>query len=163
MLIVLRKGKEKVKGLLLLLDAFKILKKDLCDVTLHVVGTELSPIDGVLYYLNPSQSEKEYLYRHSSLYVMPAIREPNGITYLEALAHKTPIVGLNRFAIPEFTNDGEYGIVVSNSDPYQLAIDLKIAMKNPNKLEQMGLLGQKYVEQNYSWDMTIAKIFKIVR
>ena len=68
-------------------------------------------MDGVTYYYNEPRSKTVELLQKATLYVMPAIREPNGITYLEALANKTPIIGLNRFAFPEFCGYGEYGFI----------------------------------------------------
>ena len=47
---------------------------------------------------------------------MPALLEPNGTTYLEALANKTPTVGLNRFAFPEFCGKWFEGCVINHKD-----------------------------------------------
>ena len=133
MLIILRKGREKVKGLKLLLSAFKYLKKNIPDAKLYVVGTDYKHIDGVFYYPDCSREEKELLYKNASLYVMPAIREPNGITYLEALAHKTPIIALNRFSTPEFTQNGSFGFLVQKPKPKSLAKCIASAMSKPDE------------------------------
>ncbi|WP_084517326.1 glycosyltransferase family 4 protein [Desulfatiglans anilini] len=164
LLIVLRKGTEKYKGLLLLLKAFRLLKKLRPDLHLAVVGTELDDrIDGVTYYFNQPRSVTLDLFRKATLYVMPALHEPNGITYLEALANKTPIVGLKRFALPEFTNNGEWGFMVEHEDANQLANVLNYALDNKELLRIMGLKGQDFVLKRYSWHKVVCDMAAIMR
>lgn len=157
LLIVLRKGNEKIKGLFLLRDAFRILRKEMPEVNLAVVGTELEPEEGITYYYNKPRSLTEELFVKSTLYVMPALAESNGITYLEALANKTPIVGLNRFAFPEFSGNGQYGFICNNDDPEELANVIKNALKNKRRLATMGVNGQKFIKR-YTWNNVIDKI-----
>lgn len=158
LLIVLRKGTERLKGLYLLLDAFPIVKKAVSNVRLAVVGTQGPTIDGVDYYYNQPRKVTVELFKRSTLYTMPALFEPNGITYLEALANKTPIVGLNRFAFPEFTGYGKYGFIVSQPDKEELAEAIISALSDKKKLRQMGYDGQNYVMSNFSWQKTYKAI-----
>lgn len=160
LLIVLRKGTERLKGMDLLLDAFPIIKRAVPSVRLAVVGTEGPQIDGVEYYYNKSREVTVELFKRSTLYTMPALFEPNGITYLEALANKTPIVGLNRFALPEFTGNGKFGFIVNNVDKKELAETIISALSDKEKLKLMGFEGQKYVMANFSWSKTIEVIKK---
>ena len=164
LLIVLRKGTEKYKGLLLLMDAFKILKQKRPRVQLAVVGTELEDKpDGITYYFNQPRSVTLELFQKATLYVMPALHEPNGITYLEALANKTPIVGLNRFAFPEFCNNGEWGYPVDEEDPAKLAEVLNDALSDKERLKQMGIKGQNFVINRYRWDIVADKMIALLR
>jgi glycosyltransferase involved in cell wall biosynthesis len=154
LLIVLRKGTERYKGLLLLLDAFKILKNQRPKVRLAVVGTELpDKPDGVEYYYNFPRSKTVELFQAATLYVMPALHEPNGITYLEALANKTPIVGLNRFAVPEFSGNGQWGFAANQADPVELADVLNKALNDKDGLREMGEKGQAFVLNRYRWEL----------
>ena len=91
---------------------------------------------------------------------MPAVREPNGITYLEALASKTPIIGLNRFAFPEFSGDGQFGFIVPEYNSELLANTIINALSNPSLLNKMGLEGQAFVKGKYDWDIVVDKIMK---
>lgn len=159
LLIVLRKGLEEYKGLYLLLDAFKILKKRIHEVELAVVGTDVgSDVDGVTCYYNQSREVTVRLFKEATLYTMPAIREPNGITYLEGLANKAPIVGLNRFALPEFTGYGEWGFLCNNEDPYELANVIFEALSNKQRLYEMGLKGQNFVKENFNWEKVVKSV-----
>ena len=160
LLIILRKKTEHLKGLDLLLDAFKIAKKRINDLKLSVVGTEYKKVDGVKYYYNEPRSKTLELLKDASLYIMPAIKEPNGITYLEALAYKTPTIGLNRFSYPEFCGYGEYGFISRSDTAKDVANTICLALNDTNKLKEMGEKGQKFVRENYNWDIVVDKMVK---
>lgn len=163
LLIVLRKGTEYYKGLYLLLDAFKILRKKRKDIILDVVGTNVGEnIEGVRCYYNYPRKVTEELFKKSTLYVMPSLHEPNGITYLEALANKTPIIGLNRFAFPEFSGYGKWGFIVEKADPIEVAEKIEYAFSDKKRLEEMGKLGQDFVEKNFQWDIVVDKMINII-
>lgn len=155
LLIVLRRGTEHLKGLVVLFEAFKVVKKDYPLATLHVVGTTYEPLDGVFYYENFPRTKTEELFQECSLYVMPALYEVNGITYLEALASRVPIVGLNRYAFPEFCNYGEFGFIAENPEVADVAAAIKNALADPLRLGQMGTAGQTYAIQKYTWKRTV--------
>lgn len=163
MLIVLRKGTEHYKGLDLLLDAFSIVKESIPNLTLHVVGTDYVKKDGVFYYFDQPRSVTVKLFQECSLYVMPALLEPNGTTYLEALANKTPIIGLNRFAFPEFCGYGKYGFIVNKPDTEELAKCIENAYKNPKLLKTMGDNGQNFVLKQFTWDNVTQSMLDVIK
>lgn len=160
LLIVLRHHKtiEKNKGLPLLLAAFRILRKEMPNISLAIVGTLGENEPGVTYFYNQPRSKTEELFKLCTLYVMPARCEPNGITYLEALANKTPIVGLNRFAFPEFSGYGKYGFICPDESPNTLASILKSALSDKKRLKVMGEEGQKFVINRFSWDNVVNRM-----
>ena len=160
LLIVLRKGTEYYKGLDLVLEAFVDARKSIPELKLSVVGTEYEQIEGVTYYYNQPREITVELFRQATLYVMPAVREPNGITYLEALANKTPIVGLSRFAFPEFSGYGRFGFCVSDYNRKELAETIIKALSNPERLEEMGKQGQEFVKNKYNWDLVVSKMME---
>lgn len=155
MLIVLRKGLERVKGLDLLIEGFMIAKRKICDLQLDVVGTEYKNYAGINYYYNQSREVTVRLFIEDSLYAMPALYESNGITYLEALANKMPILGLNRFAFPEFSGNGKYGFIVDDESPEKIAETIISAFENTERMRIMGEEGQKYVKNKYNWDLVV--------
>ena len=159
LLIILRKGNEKLKGLYLLLDAFKKVRQHIPNTELAVVGTQLQPQKGVTFYYNKPRSVTIELFQRATLYVMPALNEPNGQTYLEALANRTPIVGLNRFAFPEFCGNGQYGYICENEDADELADLLIQALSNKETLKEKANAGYAYVKNlPYDWN-TIVNTF----
>ena len=164
MLIVLREGFEEPKGLNLLLKAFPLVRKQVKNVELAVVGSSVGKgIEGVTNYVNQPREVTVKLFKECTLYVMPALAEPNGITYLEALANKVPIVGLNRYALPEFTGNGEWGFLCENEEPKELANVIVKALSDKIRLKGMGEKGQKFVIENYNWDMVIANMINLMK
>lgn len=163
MLIVLRRGNEKLKGLCLLLDAFKIVKSNIPNVKLAVVGTDGEEQEGVTYYYDKPRSVTVELFKKASLYVMPALNEPNGQTYLEGLANKAAIVGLNRFAFPEFCGYGKYGYICKNDDANELADILISALRNMQEVKSKADAGYHYVANlNYNWNDIVKRFVQVI-
>ena len=163
LLIVLRKGMEYRKGLPLLLEAFKIIKATIPNATLDIVGTEGPSYPGVTYYYNQSHDVTVNLFQKCTLYTMPAIYEPCGNTYLEALANRAPIVGLNRFAIPEFTGNGKWGFIANEEKPETVANVIIDALSDIERLKEMGEAGQKFVIENYTWEIAVKKMLDYIK
>ena len=63
LLIVLRKGTERLKGLNLLLEAFPIVRKSCPTAELAVVGTTGPEIEGVQYYYNQPRETTVELFK----------------------------------------------------------------------------------------------------
>lgn len=164
MLIVLRPKLETIKGLDLLLAALPEVRRKLPDVELAVVGTELNPCPpGVTCYYNQPREKTIELMRAATLFAMPALCEPNGIVYPEALASQTPILGLNRFAVPEFTDHGRYGFIADEPQPAAIARAILHAFQSPQRLAEMAAAGQKFVAANYSWSKTGELMAQIIK
>ncbi len=92
---------------------------------------------------------------------MPAIFEPNGMVFPEALSCKTPVLGLNRLAFPEFAGYGKYGFIV-NPDPQEIADKILFALDNPQLLEKMGREGQEFAVGRYSWNVVVQKMLDTI-
>lgn len=163
LLIVLRRGNEKLKGLCLLLEAFKKVKEQVPSAKLAVVGTDGETQDGVTYYYNQPRATTVELFKQATLYVMPALNEPNGQTYLEGLANKAPIVGLNRFAFPEFCGHGKYGYICQHEDADELASLLISALRNKDELKQKAEAGYLYVATlDYNWHDIVKRFIEVM-
>ena len=94
---------------------------------------------------------------------MPSINEPWGLVYLEALACKMPIIGLNRNSFPEISADGKYGFMIDEPDSDRLSEILIDAFSDTQRLEEMGIQGQDYCLKNFSWNNTVTKIVETIR
>jgi glycosyltransferase involved in cell wall biosynthesis len=155
MLIVLRPNTEEHKGLNLLLAAWPMIHSALPDAELAVVGTQANvDLPHVTCYVNQPRETTVELMRKATLFTMPALCEPNGIVYPEALASRTPVLGLDRLAFPEFARGGECGFTVGAPDPELVASKVIEAFSDTDRLRQMGEDGQKFAVANYSWDRT---------
>ena len=160
-LTVLRRGLETNKGLYLLLEGFKLARERKKNIRLAVVGTTLDAAEGVDYYEGFPRAKTLELFREASLFALPALFEPNGMVYPEALASKTPILGLDRLAFPEFSGYGKYGFI-TEPDPEKIAETIVQAMDNPGLLEKMASEGQQFAIKRYDWDNVARKALHII-
>ena len=98
------------------------------------------------------------LYRKSTLLVQPMLNDPWGQVYLEALASRTPVLGLDRNGLPEIIEGGRHGFLISDEDPDALAAAILDATSDPSRLAVMGQTGQRHVLDSYSWDIAAERI-----
>jgi glycosyltransferase involved in cell wall biosynthesis len=161
-------GKHFVrKGGKLLLDAFDVLRKQVPEATLVIVGNDtlqkqLKNITGLEVHGFVSKEKLEELYLASSLFVQPALDEPWGLVFLEALLYQLPIVGLARNAFPELSGNGRFGFACEEEDPQLLADLLEKALSNPSHLERMGREGRDFVKNNYTWDNVARNVLSVI-
>jgi len=165
-ILMVAKLRFKDKGGVLLLQALQLVRKAGHDVRLTLVSpdefrqyvtSDLS--DGVTVTGTVPWDELQHLFDTAPLYVMPAPCEPWGLVYVEAMATKTPILGLNRGALPELTNGGAAGFLVDEATPEAVAAGIIDALSDPARLARMGEIGQEYAQSQFSWERT-AKLIK---
>jgi glycosyltransferase involved in cell wall biosynthesis len=92
------------KGIDNLIHAFKIVSEHDKDALLYIVGEgpemkhlielsiDLGLSDKVIFFGRVSEEDMENFYSLASVFVMPSVSEPFGITALEAVASKTPTI-----------------------------------------------------------------------
>jgi glycosyltransferase involved in cell wall biosynthesis len=149
---IVRRGAEEAKGTNILLQAMPLVRERLPSATLSIVGTDIvEPIEGVECFVGSPRSKTIELLKSSALFAMPALFEPNGMVYIEALACSTPILGLRRFAFPEFAGDGRFGFVVERPTPEAVAEMLVDALSDSARLAKMGRSGYEFVSSHYRW------------
>jgi len=160
------KGRFEDKGGSLVLEAFNIALKNNPNLELIIVGqneyTEKINLPNVKTYGFIPIDELQNIFNESSLFLMPAINEPWGLVYLEALSCKMPIVGLNRNAFPEISGNGEFGFGINEADPIKLSEILINAFSNPQKLAEIGIKGQEFCLKKFTWSNTVSKIIDTI-
>ena len=103
--VVLYAGRLSIqKGVDHLIRAFRIVADQEKRAVLYIVGegTELKTLvelsidlglsDRIFFFGHVPDDEMEYLYSIASVFVMPSVSEPFGITALEAVASRTPTI-----------------------------------------------------------------------
>lgn len=159
-LLIVAKNRPRDKGLPLLLAAFERARAQLPELHLTVIGgakyPELKDRPGIEPTGWISAEELQRLFEQASLFVMPATYEPWGLSYLEALACRVPIVGLDRGAFPELSGEGRYGFTLAHATDEALASLIIDALGNPQRLEQMGAEGQRASLERCRWERVAA-------
>lgn len=158
-ILFIAKHRFEEKGGHLLLDAFRIAQEKRRDLKLVILGSpDLKKLAAgaknvqVLGHIPFQQLQN--LFNDASLLAMPALMEPWGLVYLEALACKTPILGLNRMAFPEISGHGKYGFIVNEPTPESVAAGILDALSDADRLQRMGAEGQAYCLSKFTWENT---------
>jgi glycosyltransferase involved in cell wall biosynthesis len=160
------KGRFEDKGGFLVLEAFKIALKSNPNLELVIVGqneyVERINLPNVKTYGYINIEDLQNIFNESSLFLMPAINEPWGLVYLEALSCKIPIVGLNRNSFPEISEYGKYGFGLNEADPNKLSQILVNSFSDQKTLKEIGMKGQEYCLKNFTWNNTVSKIINTI-
>ena len=82
-------------------------------------------------------------------FVLPSLYEGFGIAILEAMAAGLPVVATTVGGIPEFVTDGMTGRLVEPGNAEALADAIQAVLANPEQARQMGLRGQRHVQEHF--------------
>ncbi len=162
-LLFVAKHLFQAKGGVLLLEAFELARRRRPDLTLTVVGDERSRAfvgerPGITFHAHLPWSALQQLYRDATLLVQPMLNDPWGQVYLEAMASRTAVMGLNRNGLPELVDGGRHGFLVDRADPAALGEAIVSAVSDPQRLERMAATAQRHVLANYSWNRVAERI-----
>jgi glycosyltransferase involved in cell wall biosynthesis len=92
------------------------------------------------------------LYRQAALFVSPSHAEGLPTVLLEAMACECPVAATRVGGSPDVITHGENGMLVSPSQPAQLADVICDLLTHPSRREEMGRAGRRTVEAKFSWD-----------
>ena len=90
--------------------------------------------------------------------VLPSLREAQGISILEAMARRKPVVATAVGGIPEVVADGVSGILVPPGSPPALAEALIRLVRSRPQRERMGDAGYRIVADRFSMDAHVRRI-----
>lgn len=151
-LVFVGKDGWRRKGGPILLDAFKLLRKDHPDLRLILAGpTEALEVpEGVENLGLVPFAKVEELLCQATVFVLPTLREPFGIAFLDAMLCKAPCVGTSVGAVPEIL--GDTGVVVPPADAGALAAAISKLLNDKARRAAMGEAGRRRVlERGYLW------------
>lgn len=138
-----------------LVEAFKLVLKVFPDATLTIVGCspQIDVKNCTIIGAVALQEVHQY-YLQASLFCLPTRREPFGIVFLEAYAHKLAVVSSDLGALPDIVEEGESGFLVKVNDIELLAKRLITLLGDPNKCQAFGQKGYQSFIENYTWEKT---------
>lgn len=157
---------EEEKGIQYALSAVEKLQKNYA-LKYKIIGDGL--FAGELKKIAKGNSDIDFLgrltpqkvYREmasSDIFLLPSYNEAFGITYLEAMMHSLPIIGVKGEGVEDIVSHGSCGYLVEPKDSDDIKEKLEILIADKKKRESMGKEGKKIVENYYLWDK-IAKEF----
>lgn len=159
------------KGVIVLLDALKILKDKGYSFICDFVGGETAEIDAArfkrevaerhlaevaVYHGRKYGAEKEQYLETADIFAFPSYysNETFGLVNLEAMEHKLPIVSTNEGGIPDVVVNGKNGYTLDTSSGKVSAKDLadKIAtlIDDPDLRQKMGEAGYRLFKERFT-------------
>jgi glycosyltransferase involved in cell wall biosynthesis len=93
--------------------------------------------------------------------VLPSLREAQGISILEAMARRKPVVASAVGGIPEVLTNGLDGLLVPPADPAALAEACIRLACSPELRTRMGEAGRATVEARFSLDAMVRQIEEV--
>lgn len=146
-----------------LVEAFKLVLRKQPNAQLTIVGC--SPrlnLPNCEVVGEVSLEEMNQYYERASVFCLPTRLEPFGVVYIEALAHRLPVIATNIGAIPDFVSHGENGYLIQPGNVPELTQALLALLNDPNKCRVFGQRGYELVHSRYTWEKVGAKMKKAI-
>jgi len=150
------------KNLDCLLEAFKIIKKEIGDVVLIFDGKNFEGLlpkiknaglklnKDIIYNGYSSRNDLPYFYASCDIYALPSLSEGFGLAVAEAQACATPVVCFNRGSLPEVVKDKRTGVIVKETSPEAFADGIIKLLINGKLRRKLSKNGPKWVKQ-FNW------------
>lgn len=155
-----------LKGGKYLLEAFAMVRRNLPEIELVIVGPDASQWveqPGVRWLGAVSSKQKLLdLYRESDMFVMPSLCDSFGFVFLEAMTQGLPCIGTDINAMPEIIEHEKTGYIVPHRDPDALAAAILRYYEDPGNRARMGTAALSRVRSHYTWTRVAQSIIKSI-
>jgi len=158
------------KGGPLLLDAFRLLRRQLPDATLRIVGC--SPpvsepgvtIEGFLDKGDPLQQERlARFYLGANCFCLPSLFDPFPNAIIEAASVGLATVAIDNGSRREAIIHGQTGALAPEATPEAVAAALLDVLNDDERCRQLGAAALERARREFTWDRVVEKIGRIVR
>ena len=155
------------KGVIVLLDALKILKEKEYTFVCQFIGGETAEINAVQFFEEVNKrelsdlvtyvgrkvrEEKEAFFRQADIFVFPTYYETFGLVNLEAMEYKLPVISTNEGGIPDILKDGENGLICEKQNPVSLADCIAKLLDDEELRVKMGNAGYEKFCREFTLD-----------
>jgi glycosyltransferase involved in cell wall biosynthesis len=168
------------KGVIVLLDALKILKERGHAVVCDFVGDETAEISRAqfeqevherglenmaVYQGKQYGDEKERFWNRADVFVFPTFyrNECFPLVVLEAMQHGVPVVTTAEGGIPDMVRDGENGFLCERQNPKDLAEKLERMVSDLSLREKMGQDGYLKYRKYYTLEFFEKRLVDILK
>ena len=157
------------KGVIVLLDALKILKEKEYTFVCQFIGGETAEINAVQFFEEVNKrelsdlvtyvgrkvrEEKEAFFRQADIFVFPTYyyNECFPLVILEAMEYKLPVISTNEGGIPDMVKDGENGLICEKQNPVSLADCIAKLLDDEELRVKMGSAGHEKFCREFTLD-----------
>lgn len=148
------------KGVHLLIEAFNLVRQEIPDAKLLIVGKHTFPgyskklkelaDDSVIFAGYVSDEELPHYYAACDVYTTATMWEGFNLPLVEAQACGKPVVAFNMGPHPEVVKDGETGFLVPPGDTSALAKAMIKLLKDDNLRQEIGKNACKVVRERFT-------------
>lgn len=128
--------------------------------SLKLKAKSLKVEDRVIFAGNVSQDILPKYLKACDIFVRPSLSEGFGISFIEAMASKLPVVATPVGGITDFLQDGETGYFCKPNNPESVADTIKRVLADPSK-NAVVEKAHRMVLEKYDWDKIVPEIGKI--
>ena len=105
-------------------------------------------------------SEVAGYYRRAAILVNPSLSEAFGMSLVEAMMHRVPVVATRVGGMVNIVEHGRTGLLADPANPQALASAIGDLLENRARAERMGDAGRERALEKYSWDQTTAQLLE---
>jgi len=163
---------EKVKGIEYLIESMSNVKSQIPNAICLIVGDGSEKKNLELLTLNlklqdrvkflgqiPNEKIPEHL-AVADCFVLPSLKEGFGISILEAMACKVPVIGTNIGGIPDIIKSGENGVLIEPKNPEAIAKAIYKIYSQPKFARNLVQNAKSNLEK-YDWKRISEKVNQI--
>ena len=155
------------KGVLVLLDAYSILKEKGYSFIGEFVGSETKEIDTVRFKKEVEKRnlndivryegkkygpEKHKYFKQADIFIFPTYYETFGLVLLEAMEHALPCISTNEGGIPNIIENEKTGYIVQKQSAKEIAAKIEHLIKYPELCITMGEAGKEKFFNEFTLD-----------
>lgn len=161
------------KGVLVLLDALRILKDEGHPFVCDFVGGETADIDAkrfeeevkrrglndfAVYKGKKYGTDKAEEFESADIFVLPSFNEAFPLVNLEAMSYGLPIVSTNVGGVTEAIRDGENGLICDVNNPDSLARSIEALLNDEGLRQRMGEKGYHMFKVRFTEEAFLNRI-----
>ncbi len=164
---------EARKNIIDLIKAFKMVSNEKPHAKLIVIGTgpllrkavkvtvSLGLSNNVVFKGEVNYEEVIRTIKSSDCLVLPSLQEGFGIVLIEAMACCKPVVAYDIPQVRDAVRDGVNGFLVPPRNVKLLAERIISLLENEDLRREMGLMGRRIVEKQFTWEKVAEKTLRI--
>ncbi len=168
----------KLKGVQYVIDIVNEIKDDFPEVRFIVAGDgeylpelekqvlDLNLENHVKFSGNLSRQEVKQQLTNCDLFILPSMSEGRPRVLIEAMAMQKPMIATDVGAVSDIVKDNKNGFLVKPNDIESLKEKIVWALKNKDKIKEMGLNNKKILEgikEDYTMENYVKKYSKILK
>ncbi|MES2953669.1 MAG: glycosyltransferase family 4 protein, partial [Patescibacteria group bacterium] len=108
--------------------------------------------DRVVFHGHKEHAEMIILLRQADIFIRPSLSEGLGISFLEAMAMRLPVVATLVGGIPDFLADGVTGVACKPHDPASIAMAVERLTGDSALRERIIENAQQMIQDRYDWN-----------